>query len=760
MCVPEDCPSLVEYLRSFDISLKVLQYPYALTRCVYEICEDAYKDGVSYIEIRFAPILHTEKGCTLSEILHAVVEGREMAVQHFPITCRIIVCAMRQLSPAESLNAAEAAFRYQHKGVVALDVAGPEKGFMPDEHKEAFALARTKGLSVTVHAGEAAGWESIDHAIRHCGAQRLGHGVALRDKPDLLEKVINSGIAVETCPTSNIQTKAVQSMEDHPVKMFFDKGVVIVPCTDNTTVSNVTLSGEYLRLHKEKGFAVEEIVRMIDYGFKSAFISYSHRVRLRLEAMQKVLTYLQKEGFDISGILYDLPLYDRIFYRIMPEKAGPIMYWDKTVNPQLTPEIVRLLPKVDLHVRFVGGMSLDHLWEESVKAGKGNRLVKELKTKEEMLEKFKNIIHPQHGDSKSERDEHGELKLTTQDARHYMIDVLQSKDQIKLCMDDIYRISKEDGIVYLELMIRPRDHTNGGLTEDEVVETVVETKKEVEKKYNIRSSIFLSCRVPDDDPYVFMETAKRILKYRSQGVIGFSTFGEDINDHDMQFFVKTFWFLKQHNVPVVLSSARSAGKNIIPGIIDAGAIRISGGYTVEKQPHIVKFLSDRQIPVDLSVTRHMKEHSKDMHSFAGNVIRFLIDNDVKVLLCSIGRNLEMYPTLVECISKVVVDCGIKVHELVEILSNGFRCTALPLAEREKMYREYIIATHEILTKNGFRHFWKKAILADYYKPFPEPHPLLKDAVSNKPDKAENTVITPGGEKIHVEGGSSMMMTVQ
>ena len=772
LTVAEDCPSLVEYLESFAITLRVLQRTYALTRVVYEICEDAYKDGITYIEIRFAPILHTEKGCTLSEIIHAVVEGRMLAEKHMPITCRIIVCAMRQLSPVESLNAAEAAYRYQHQGVVALDVAGPEAGFMPEKHRQAFALARSKGLQVTIHAGEAAGAKSIDHAIRHCGAQRLGHGVALRDEPLLLEKVINAGIAVESCPTSNLQTKAVKSLDDHPIKTFFDKGVIIFPNTDNVTVSGVTLSGEYYRLHTRKNFAVEEIVLMMDYSFKSAFVSYHHRSSLRVAAMQKILTYLNQQGFDISGLLQDLPIYDRLFYSIFPTRIEPLRYWDKSINPPITPEIIRALPKADLHVRLVGGMTYDTLWEESVKLGDKSELVKDFKTKEAMIQSFKNMSRPffpseeladteLHGSS---TDSQGVPHITAKRARKYMVDVLQTAEQLNRCMDDIYRVSKEDGIIYFEFIVRPINHTLNGLTEDQVVEVLVAAKKACEEKYQIRSSIFLACRVPDDDPIQFMNTAERILKYRDGGVIGFATLGDDLSEYDMQFYLKTFWLLKQHNIPVVLSAARTNGRSIIPAVIDGGAIRISGAYAAERSPHIVKFLSDRQIPVDLSVTRHMMEHSHEMHSFAGNVIRFMMDNDVVVLLASIGRSLELYNTLVDNLTHVVADCGIKVHELVSLLAHSFRCSALPFAEREQMYRDYIKRSTEILERNGFKHFWKKVILPDYTIPFrSQPEimtPYSSPKLSPAPPGAKGTmVITPAGESILVSGGSSMMLAI-
>lgn len=173
----------------------------------------------------------------------------------------------RQLSPKETKNLAEIAWRYRHRGVVGFDLAGPEDGFSSKQHQEAFAIVRRQCVNVTLHSGEAAGWESILDSIRYCGAQRLGHGVRLTESDDLLRYVVDQRIAVEACVTrffaalcrslsplvdltfscsvfcSNLQTKAVKSLEEHPIRRFFDEGVLIVPCTDNPTVSGVTLSG-------------------------------------------------------------------------------------------------------------------------------------------------------------------------------------------------------------------------------------------------------------------------------------------------------------------------------------------------------------------------------------------------------------------------------------------------------------------------------------------------------------------------------------
>jgi adenosine deaminase len=152
ICVPLDCPSLEEYLRGFDITLLVLQKQYAIVRVFYEMCEDAVRDGVTYLEVRFSPILHTRHGMALSTVMEAVIEAQAAAELRLPIVVRIIVCGMRQMPSQVSLQLAQIAWRFK-PGVVGFDLAGPELGFSSKQHREAYELIRSKNLNCTLHAG-------------------------------------------------------------------------------------------------------------------------------------------------------------------------------------------------------------------------------------------------------------------------------------------------------------------------------------------------------------------------------------------------------------------------------------------------------------------------------------------------------------------------------------------------------------------------------------------------------------------------------
>jgi adenosine deaminase len=230
--------------------------------------------------------------------MEAVVEGKHLAESRMSITVNIIVCGLRHLPSSTSESLAEIAWRFRDRGVCAFDLAGPESGFSSKEHKEAFAIARKKGINCTLHSGEekAAGWESIWDSIRHCGAQRIGHGVALATNPQLMQFVADQAISLEVCITSNLQTKAIDAITAHPLRTFYDAGVRTVPCTDNRTVSGVTLTGEYMVIQDQLGFKPWEILKLMDNGFSSAFHEHGERSRIRADAFHSALRILHTHG--------------------------------------------------------------------------------------------------------------------------------------------------------------------------------------------------------------------------------------------------------------------------------------------------------------------------------------------------------------------------------------------------------------------------------------------------------------------------------
>jgi len=278
-----DVHNLEEYLQLFGFTIAVLQTPEAIERVAYEIVEDAAADHVRYFEIRYCPALSTRAGLTLGEVLEAQFRGLRRGKQDFGVESRIINCALRSLDPEVSIEIAECSVAYRDRGVVGFDLAGAEAGHPPGVHGEAFDIAERGCLGITVHAGEAAGPESIAEAVHRCHAHRIGHGTRLHEDPRLQDYVRDRRLCIETNITSNLQTRVVPRASAHPVRGYFDAGLAVTLCTDNWLMCGVTLSDEYWLAHRELGFSREEIDEMIQTAFANAFLPRPERQALLAE---------------------------------------------------------------------------------------------------------------------------------------------------------------------------------------------------------------------------------------------------------------------------------------------------------------------------------------------------------------------------------------------------------------------------------------------------------------------------------------------
>ncbi len=212
MHLGENCGSLVEYLKAFDVTLRVMQTEEALYRTAYELAEDAAHENVRYMEVRYAPMLHGRLGLKMTQVVEAVLAGLRAAQHKFGIESNVIICGIRNISPETSLEMAELAVAYKNRGVVAFDLAGAEYDHPAKHHRAAFQLVRDNNINVTIHAGEAYGPESIAQAIHICGAHRIGHGCRLRENGDLLHYVNDHRLPLECCPSCNVQTGAVRDL--------------------------------------------------------------------------------------------------------------------------------------------------------------------------------------------------------------------------------------------------------------------------------------------------------------------------------------------------------------------------------------------------------------------------------------------------------------------------------------------------------------------------------------------------------------------
>ena len=269
--VSDTCQSLPEYLQYFELPTRLLQTEKALTLSTFDLIRNLEAQGLFYAELRFAPQHYTKQGLTQQQTVAAVLKGVDMAKKAgFHIQIGILLCMLVNGSPADNQETAELAVAYKDIGIAGLDLAGPESTVPMSEFQLLFHFAYQSGLPFTIHAGECGDYENISRAISF-GARRIGHGCAARFSEECMRLLEKEQIVLEMCPTSNVQTKAVPTLAEHPIRMFFDRGIAVTVNTDNMTVSNTTLDKEYELLKKQFHFTDQELAKMSQTALRGAF---------------------------------------------------------------------------------------------------------------------------------------------------------------------------------------------------------------------------------------------------------------------------------------------------------------------------------------------------------------------------------------------------------------------------------------------------------------------------------------------------------
>lgn len=280
---PDRCTSQAELLRSFDLPVALLQDAEALERTAVELVEAKAADAVRYAEIRWAPALHTTRGLRLGEVIAAVVTGTRAASARTGTVVRLICTALRSHDPALNVAVAEAAARFRGEGLTGFDLAGQEEAYPdPLAHRRAFEAARASGLRITVHAGEWGGAAQVRRALA-VQPERIAHGPGAIDDDALCAEFIARGVTLDLCPTSNVQAGLVPSLADHPLARLHRRGVPVTLSTDDPTVSDITLSEEYLRAIREIGLTLPELWLIDRHALEAAFADESTLTPLRTE---------------------------------------------------------------------------------------------------------------------------------------------------------------------------------------------------------------------------------------------------------------------------------------------------------------------------------------------------------------------------------------------------------------------------------------------------------------------------------------------
>lgn len=281
MIAPLECTSLDEYLKTFTLPLKVMQSKVALRRISFELLEDCAKENVKYIEVRFAPLFHKEKGLSVDEIIEGVLEGIKDAEKIYDIKGNLILSFLKHMPVDTIYDVVESGKKYLGKGVVAVDLCGSEKAGFCKDFVEPIALAREYGYRVTIHAGETGIGKNVLEAVEMLGAERIGHGVAINDCKEAYDIVKNKDIVLEMCLTSNVQTKAVDEIKNHPIYDFHKDNLLVTLNTDNRTVSNTTLTNEFKVVHNEFNITCEDYKKIYYNSVEASFADLETKKKLR-----------------------------------------------------------------------------------------------------------------------------------------------------------------------------------------------------------------------------------------------------------------------------------------------------------------------------------------------------------------------------------------------------------------------------------------------------------------------------------------------
>ena len=279
LTVPADCQSLVEFLRCFDLPSSLMQTPEGLREAVHLVADNIKSQGVVYAEIRWAPQLHTMGGMTQEEAVQAALEGLEET----DLKANLILCCMRGAdNEAQNEETIALAKKYlvEDGGVVAVDLAGAESLYPTENYRELFAKARDLGVPFTIHAGEAAGAESVRCAIEF-GAKRIGHGVRTYEDPEVVALVKERGVTLEMCPTSNRQTHAVENMADYPFMQYLADGIKVTISTDDMGIVGTTLANEFRYMEENFNLSPEQERIVLANAVDAAFTTDEVKAQLR-----------------------------------------------------------------------------------------------------------------------------------------------------------------------------------------------------------------------------------------------------------------------------------------------------------------------------------------------------------------------------------------------------------------------------------------------------------------------------------------------
>jgi adenosine deaminase len=277
---PDKCEDLADYLLRAPSSYPLMQTEEQLCLVTMDLFEQLRRDNVLYAELRFAPLLHTERGLSARQVVAAVESATTEAVRSTGIEARIILCTLRYYSTAQSLETVRLVEDFRGTYVAGFDIAADRPGDVIRDHVPAFQYARDRGIPYTAHVGETRGIENVKETLQHFAPSRLGHGVCSIQDPALLEYLRQNEIHLEACPTCNVQTDCYDTYADHPIDKLYRAGVSVGVNTDTRTISDITLTQEYEKLQQTFGWQAEDFYQCNRNALQAAFLPDDVRDKL------------------------------------------------------------------------------------------------------------------------------------------------------------------------------------------------------------------------------------------------------------------------------------------------------------------------------------------------------------------------------------------------------------------------------------------------------------------------------------------------
>ena len=284
---PVSCPDLLTYIKRSAKGFTLMQTREQLRLVTLDFLEQMDQDEVIYVEIRFAPLLHTQKGLSPVEVVEAIQQALAEGNAQYKVIPRLILCTLREYSEAQSMETVKLAEQFLPQGwVVGFDIAGDEAGYPVATHEKAFHYAHEKGIPCTAHAGEACGAGSVWEVLRHYHPARIGHGVRSVEDPKLLEHLKEHQIHLEICPTSNLRTNIFETIAEHSLHQIYKSGISMSVNTDARTVTPVTLTSEYALVAETFGWTPADFLHCNLEAVKHSFATAALKEELKSRLMK------------------------------------------------------------------------------------------------------------------------------------------------------------------------------------------------------------------------------------------------------------------------------------------------------------------------------------------------------------------------------------------------------------------------------------------------------------------------------------------